>query len=208
MERSEFEKMMERSKFENQFFHLRKIILDGISYFIVWQELTKEYEDSKQNLNQNKGWWWQYRGFFAPARNALLWSALMQLSKAFDKDTRTVSLNNLLVTARNNPTELTPYAMQDSLEDIQVMIFKNIELLHKLKRYRNRRLAHHDSKETENIELPLEEVKTLIEETKSIYNSLKFSCDGKYDNFDDIMEDVSLHTSQVVTIMRTSDKHG
>ena len=193
--------MMERSKFENQLLDLRKYILDGVSYFTVWQGLNKEYEYSKQNLHNNKGWWWQYRGFFAPARNALLWSTLMQLSKAFDNNPRTVSLNNLLVKARNNPTELAPYATQESLEDIQVKILKNAELLQVLRRYRNQRLVHFDSELMEDIELPSEEVNTLVEETKSIFNSLKFSCDGKYDNFTEIMEDVCLHTSQVISIM-------
>ena len=200
--------MIERSKFENQLLDLRKYILDGVSYFIVWQGLNKEYEDSKQNLHKNKGWWWQYRGFFAPARNALLWSTLMQLSKAFDNNPRTVSLNNLLVKARNNPTELAPYATQESLEDIQVKILKNAELLQVLRQYRNQRLVHFDSELMEDIELPSEEVNTLIEETKSIFNLLKFSREGKYDNFDDIMENVSLHTSQVISIMTEGEKLG
>ena len=200
--------MIERSKFEHQLFHIRKIILDGTSYFIVWQALNREYEDAKQYLHQNKGFWWRYSGFFAPARNALLWSTLMQLSKAFDKHPRTVSLNNLLVKARNNTTELAPYATQDSLEDIQVKIFNNIELLLRLRRYRNQRLVHFDSELMEDIELPPEEVNTLVEETKSIFNLLKFSCVGEYDNFNDIMENVSLHTSQVISIMTKSEKHG
>ena len=200
--------MIERSKFEHQLFQLRKIILDGISYFIVWQSLNREYEDSKVNFHQNRGFWWQYRGFLAPTRNALLWSTLMQLSKAFDVNPRTPSLNNLLVAARNNLTELAPYATQDGLGDIQTMISKNIELLQKLRRYRNKRLVHFDSEEMENIELPPEEVITLVEETKSIFNSLKYSCEGKYDNFEDIMENVYLHTSQVIRIMRESEKHG
>ena len=60
----------------------------------------------------------------------------------------------------------------------------------------------------DNIELPPEDVKTLTEETKSIYNSLKFSCDGEYDNFDDIMDSVHLHASQVISIMSEGEKHG
>jgi len=200
--------MIERSKFEHQLFHLRKIIFDGISYFIVWQALNREYEDSKQYLHRNRGFWWRYRGFFAPARNALLWSTLMQLSKAFDTDPRTVSLNNLLIKARNNATELAHYATQDSLEDIQVKILNNVELLQRLRRYRNQRLVHFDSELMEDIELPTEEVNTLVEETKSIFNSLKFSYVGEYDNFNDIMENVSLHTSQVISIMSKSEKHG
>jgi len=75
------------------------------------------------------------------------------------------------------------YATQDSLEDIQVKIVKNIEL-------------------------PPEEVNTLVDETKLIFNSWKFSCEGKYDNFDDIMDDVTLQTSQVISIMSKSYKHG
>ena len=200
--------MIEHSKFEHKLFNLRKIILDGISYFIVWQGLTREYENSIQNLGQHTGFWWQYRGFFAPARNALLWSTLMQLSKAFDSNPRTVSLNNLLVTARNNPTELTPYSTQDGLADIQLRIYKNTELLQRLRRYRNQRLAHFDSELTDNIELLSEEVKTLIEETKSIYNSINFSCEGKYDDFDDIMENIYLHTSQVISIISERNTHG
>ena len=67
-------------------------------------------------------------------------------------------------------------------------------------------MAHFDSELTENIELPSEEVQTPVEETKSIFNSLKYSCEGKYDDFNDIMEDVHLHTSQVIGIMNETIK--
>ena len=198
--------MIERSKFEHQLLDLRKIILDGVSYFIVWQGLNKEYEDSNQNLYQRFDY--QYRGFFAPARKALLFCALMQLSKAFDRNPKTVSLPNILITARNNSIELAPHSTQDGLEDIQVKIYKNAELLGRLRDYRNQRLAHHDAYLMDNIELPPEEVQTLIEETKSIYNSIKYSYEGKYDDFNDIMENVYLHTNQVIGIMRERDKLG
>lgn len=198
--------MIERSKFGGQLISLRKIILDGISYYIVWQVLNKEYEDEKQYLHQDKGFWWRYRGFFAPARNALLWSTLLQLSKAFDGHPRAVSLNNLLVSARNNPTELTPYATQDRLEDIQVKILKNMALLEKLRRYRNQRVAHFDSELMEDIELSPEEVNTIVEEAKTIFNLLKFACEGRSDNFNHIMEDISPHTTKVINIIKRSEK--
>ena len=200
--------MIERAKFEHKLLDLRKIILDGVSYFIVWQGLTREYEDSIPYFHQHRGFWWQYRGFFAPVRNALLWSTLMQLSKAFDRNPRTVSLVNLLVTARNNPTELAPYATQDGLADIQIRIYKNTELLQRLRRYRNQRLVHFDADLMDNIELPPGEVQTLTEETKSIYNSIKYSYEEKCDDFNDIMENVYLHTSQVINIMSETEKHG
>jgi len=191
--------MLERSKFEDQLLDLRKIILDGVSYFIVWQGLNKEYEDSNQNLSQRFDY--QYRGFFAPARKALLFCALMQLSKAFDKDTRNISVGKLLKMALDNRKELAPYATKSSLKAILNKIDNNTELLQRLRRYRNQRLAHFDADLMDNIELPAGDIQTLIEETKSIYNSIKFSYEGKYDDFDDIMENVYLHTSQVIRIM-------
>jgi len=200
--------MIEHSKFEHQLFDLRKIILDGVSCFIVWQGLNREYEDSIQNLGQHKGFWWKYRGFFAPARKALLWSALIQLSKAFDKDTRNISFGKLLKIALENRKEFAPHATRSSLNAILDKIDNNTELLHRLRRYRNQRLAHHDADLMENIELPYEEVQTLIKETTSIYNSIKYSYEGKYDDFDDIMETVYLHTKQLISTVSEEDKHG
>jgi len=204
LDHSELEHLL-RSKFEHQLVNLRGIILDGVSYFIVWQGLAKEYEE---NLGQRTGFWWRYRGFFAPARKALLLNALMQLSKAFDKDTRNISFSKLLKIALENRKEFAPHATRSSLNAILDKIDNNTELLHRLRRYRNQRLAHHDADLMENIELPYEEVQTLIKETTSIYNSIKYSYEGKYDDFDDIMENVYLHTNQAIGIMRERDKLG
>lgn len=201
LDESEIEHILLRKKFEHQLFSLRKIILDGVSYFIVWQGLTREYEDSIRHLGQHTGFWWQYRGFFAPTRKALLFCALMQLSKAFDKDTRNISFGNILKIALENRQELAPHATRSSLKSILNRIHNNTETFKRLKLYRNKRLAHYDADLTNNIELPLEEVQTLIEETKSIYNSIKFACERKYDDFNDIMENVSLHTKQVISFM-------
>lgn len=67
---------------------------------------------------------------------------------------------------------------------------------------------HHDASLTENSVLPPEEVQTLIEETKFIYNSIKYSYDGEYDDFNDIMDSVYLHTKQLIRIMSEEEKHG
>ncbi len=75
-------------------------------------------------------------------------------------------------------------------------------MLEKLRNYRNKRLAHYDAELVDDLNLPPEEVNKLIEETKSIYNSIKFSHDGKYDDFNDIMEAVYLHTEEVINIMK------
>ena len=65
--------------------------------------------------------------------------------------------------------ELAPFASQDRLEDIQVKILNSVDLLKRLRRYRNLRLAHFDS---------------------------------------ELMEDVSLHTSEVISLMSINDNNG
>ena len=191
--------MTDQRQFQDQLRNLRKIILDGVSYYVVWQKLDSEYSKSL-SLSPLKGFWWQYRGFFAPARNALLWSALVQLSKAYDSDPRCVSLNNLVVKARNNPS-FAPFGTQDSLEEIQVRILNNREILLKLRQYRNKRLVHYDSTEIESIMIPAYKVTELVEDTKAIFNLLKYTCEGDTDDFDLYMENVGLHTSQVINTM-------
>jgi len=54
----------------------------------------------------------------------------------------------------------------------------------------------------QNIELPQEDVNTLVQETISIFNSLKYAYEGKYDDFEDIMADVNDHTTRVINIIK------
>ena len=51
----------------------------------------------------------------------------------------------------------------------------------RLKVLRDKRLAHHDSAVTDDIELPYDDINALIEETKSIYNSIYYSHVGDYE---------------------------
>ncbi|MFC2070079.1 hypothetical protein ACFLTB_02755 [Chloroflexota bacterium] len=208
--------MTERSKFLDKINRLRKIILDGVSYFIVWEQLDNEfgkYLDSKSEKYLDyfapKGtndFWWRYQGFLSPARNALLWSAILQLSKAYDTDSRTVSLINLIAAARNNPSELAPYATQDSLELIQGRIATNSEVLSKLRSYRNTRLAHYDSTETETVRIYIHQISSLVNETKEIFNLLLYANQEQSDDFDIMMEDVMLHTSDVIKHLKKAEE--
>ena len=200
--------MTEWSRFRDHLTQLRKTVFDGVSYFIVWQALTVEYEGSLVIPMDHEDFWWRCRGFPAPTRNALLASALMQFAKAYDTHKRAVSLRRLLNTALAKPEDFTPYATASDLRDILDKIGSNTELLRRLKLQRNQRLAHIAADLVEDIVLPPEEVQVLAEETKSIYNSLWFSHEGKQDDFEDIMENVVLHTSQVIGSMKKTESYG
>ena len=186
---------MEFQEFKHQLDELRDIISDGIAYFSAWKGLMVGDEDSAQSLNR-------YRGLFLPARNALLWSALMQFAKVFDRDPRTVSLRNLLTVAKNNKENLTPYATEDDLLDIEQKIDASETLLERLKGFRDQRLAHHDATVTGRVSLLFGEVERLIDEVKSMYNSLRRVHDRSTTAFDYLARKAERNTSEVVSIMR------
>ena len=192
---------MERYLFDRKRFQLRKTILDGLSYYIIWKALNDEYKSGIQNGSFKSDFSWRYRGFIAPSRNALLWSTLMQLSKAYDTHPRSISFISLLGIVRNNIDELAPYATQDELENIQARIYQNRNLIDRLRRYRNQRLVHLDSELTESMEFPAEQVHAMVDETKSILNKLSYSCEGKHEDYDEMMKDVQLHTAEILKII-------
>lgn len=186
---------MTSEEFEKQLNELRTIINDGIAYFSAWRGLMVEDDESAHALDR-------YRGLFLPARNALLWMALMQFAKVFDHDSRTVSLRNLLTQALENREELTPNATSVEIEDIIEQVEANEALLERLKRLRDQRLAHHDHITRGDLSLPFGEVERVVEEIQAMYNSLRRGHDRVYTAFGNIAKDAARHTSQVVSIMR------
>jgi len=186
----------QRKEFRRKLDELRTIIEDGTAYFIASQSLTLD-EDTVAALNR-------YRGFFKPARNALLWMALMELAKVFDRDPRTVSLRNLLIEAKANRLVLTPYIDEQDLEHIQTQVDANEAVIKSLKRFRGKRLAHHDASVTEakGMTLTYGKVEQLLEEVKGLYNVLERGHDGTHTAFDWLADDVEKDTSEVVRIMR------
>lgn len=186
---------MKPQEFKGQLDELRNIISDGIAYFSAWHSLMVEDKVSAEALNR-------YRGLFLTARNALLWSALMQFAKIFDRDSRTVSLRNLLTAAKNDPKNLTPYTSEEKLLDIEQKIDASESLLERLKGFRDQRLAHYDATVTGKVSLLYGEVQKLVDEIKSMYNLLRLGHDRSTTAFDYLARETEWHTSEVVRIMR------
>ncbi|MEE9325502.1 MAG: hypothetical protein V3U90_08155 [Dehalococcoidia bacterium] len=181
-------------EFKRQLDELSTVILDGIIYFTVWDGLMVESDEAAQALNR-------YRGLFLPARNALLWMALLQLAKVFDRDPRTVSFRNLISAAKENREDLTPHATEEDLNQIQQQVDDNEALLERLKRLRDQRIAHHDSTTSGDRTVLFGELQRLVEEIKSMYNSLRRGHDRACIAFDVPIGDAERHTSEVVRIM-------
>jgi len=190
---------MEREDFKHQLDELGKVITDGISYLLVWRGLMVEDEESAKALNR-------YRGMFLPARSALLKMALMQFAKVFDKDTRAISLRNLLTAAQNDPINLTPHATESELTQISQDIDAIEDVLRRLKNHRDQRLAHHDAITESDASITYGEVTKLVEDIKTMYNSLTKSHDRSITSYDWLSREVERHTSNVVGVMRDDMK--
>jgi hypothetical protein len=112
---------MESEEFKGQLAELRTIISDGIAYFSAWHVLSDLDDSSAQALSR-------YRGFFRPAQLSLLYMALLQFAKVFDRDSRTVSLHNLLSAVRENPKLLTPHSSLLTLKRMTYRVL-NVKLI-------------------------------------------------------------------------------
>lgn len=186
---------MQYKEFNRQIIELRQVIGDGIAYLTAWQGLMAEDDDTAQALNR-------YRGLFLTARNAMQWSSLMQLAKIFDKDTRTISLRNLLIAAQSNPNELTPFITDEDLTFIEHQIEEKEPILERIKGFRNQRLAHWDANVTGDSKLLLDDIKELLEDIKSMYNTLLRGHEGSSVSYHNLINTAQRHTSKVVSIMR------
>jgi hypothetical protein len=186
---------MKREDFKHQLDELGTVINDGIAYLLVWRGLMVEDEESAKALNR-------YRGMFIPARSALLKMALMQFAKVFDKDTRAISLRNLLTAAQSDTITLTPHATESDLARISQDIYAIEDILRRLKNHRDQRIAHHDAITKSDVSITYGEVTKLVEDIKTMYNSLTKSHDRSTTLYDWLSREVERHTSNVVGVMR------
>ena len=99
MERREFERRLDQPNTE--------VLLDPLTQYTVWMALWPT-EERVDMLNR-------YDGFFFPVRRSLFKMTLLQCSKLFDGNLRTISLRNLIRAAASNPAELVPYLNPDQV---------------------------------------------------------------------------------------------
>ncbi|MHB8086050.1 MAG: AbiU2 domain-containing protein [Dehalococcoidia bacterium] len=185
---------IDRLEFKRQLDELQKIISEGIACLSAWQDLNVEDKESAAALNR-------YKGLFMPARVALLNWALMQFAKVFDRDTRTVSLRNLVVAAKGNMKDLLPYARENDLIDIETKINAIEGVLEKLKTNRDQRLAHRDSIATSDNHLLYGEVLKLVDDVDYLFNILSRGHENGTYSFDQLVKTSRWHTSEVIRIM-------
>ena len=105
-------------------------IHNAAMFFAAWDALQSEDKEVVAAMNL-------YKGFFRLASAALNNSMLMELSKAFDVDTRTASFPNVLSAAQKSRKEFAPEFSDADFAEASELISQGEELLTDL---RNKRL--------------------------------------------------------------------
>jgi len=112
------------------------------------------------------------------------------------------NLNSWLDAAKKNRENLTPYATEENLRHIEEKIDASEGLLDRLKRLRDQRIAHHDAIPAGDVSLLYGEVRKLVEEIKSVYNSLTSGHEKSVTHFEYLAREAERHTSEVARLMR------
>ena len=193
---------MTRNDFRKRLDQLREVIYRGLAYYAVWKKLhlhdqvavTWTLEEHKQLLGR-------FRGLFTPAGLALRDMALMEFAKVFDKRRGTASLFNLLSAARQDGS-LVPGRQPTEVDNVSRQLRQKKNLLKRLRRRRNRWLAHVDANPGPVDQMMSQEIQSLAEEVKSAFNWLSTAHDGSVVSWDRIIGQSEAQTTEVLRILR------
>ena len=185
MNQQEFSRQLK--KLQSQIFHA---MLSYEVYIALWP--TEEVVDI---LNL-------HRGFFVPVRNALYQNMMMGFAKVFDKDTRTISLINLLREAKKDTTNLVPHLSISDLQDMDDHLLQHKPIIDKIKSLRDQQLAHLDANPKPSPSLIKKEVDSLFDTLKEVFNKLSSGHNESVYDWSFQMRHSATETSEVISILQ------
>ena len=160
---------MDRAEFKRQLGGLQQVVFYGSNYYIIWKALWPT-EEVVGVINS-------HRGFFAPVANALRGMTVIEFSKVFDGDDRTVSLTRLLAAARRDREALVPHVSVEELRTMAKQLAASADLRVKLKRLRDQYVAHLDVSPSGDTTLPVGEIDALLTGIQMMFNTLSVGHD-------------------------------
>lgn len=164
------EEPMNRNEFKRQLDELQRQIFHAIvSYQVrlaLWE--TPEVVDI---LNS-------YRGFFFPVRDALYGTWVMGFAKVFDRDSRTVSLKNLMEVTKEDRSNLVPNMTKNKIDELEHRLSHHDATLKAIKKLRDQHLAHLDAVPEPKLPLIKKDADQMIEMLEDVFNQLSQGHDG------------------------------
>ncbi len=164
-------KAMTGEEFEKRLKQLMEEIVKGLLYYAAWVSLhwhDDEVSWSRDEQNQAVG---RFGDFLTPVATALNGMALMQFAKALDEDSRTVSITTLLDAAQQEPS-LVPNATPADLAAISKQLQQSDRTIAKLRRVRNKKLAHAEASPQQVDGLMKGNFDRLVDDIKSAFDKL------------------------------------
>jgi len=111
-----------------------------------------------------------YRGFFIPVRDALYGTMVVGFAKVFDRDSRTMSLRNLLKVAKGNMAQLVPNMTIEKIEELERRLSQHDAVLRVIKKLRDQHFAHLDARPKPELPLIKRDIEQMIETLKDVFN--------------------------------------
>ena len=119
---------MDRREFARQLNELQREISRAIRSYRIRLALW-ETQGVVDILNR-------YRYFFVPVRDALYGTMVMGFAKVFDRDSRTVSLKNLMKVAEEDVADLVPNMTRKKIDELEHSLSQHDAILKAIKRLR------------------------------------------------------------------------
>lgn len=180
---------------------LQEVIMSGLSFYTVWNKLRLHDQNavtwSLERQNQVLGRW---GGFFSPVGIGLQRMAMLEFAKVLDADTRTVSLPNLLRRARSDST-LVPNARPNDLAEIDDRLRKAKATRRTIMKLRNQRLAHADATPETLPPLMSQEMESLIEDIRFVFNRLSVAHDNSSYSWDHALKSSERDTTAILRLL-------
>lgn len=190
-----------RSEFKQRLEQLHEVIFSGLLFYSVWNKLRlhdpKEVKWSMERQTQVLGRW---GGFFTPVGIGLQRMAMLEFAKVFDRDSRTVSLVNLLKDAEED-RGLIPHAQLNDLQEIADRLSNAEATLETIKKLRHQRIAHADASPDPLPPLMTQHVESLIEDIKFAFNRLSSLHDNSVYLWDQAVRRSGQETVEVVGLL-------
>lgn len=189
--------------FKNDLIKLHDVLFAAFALWAVWNAVRlhdpSKIEWSIDQGNQVLGRW---NGFFTPVGRALHHLVIVEIAKMFDHDSRAVSLTNLLDRARNDAS-LVPHAQPNDLADISLRLQNVSPTIATIRQLRNQWFAHADAQPATLQSLPSQDVDSLIEDVKVVFNTLSRAHDGNVYSWASALEKCARDTSSILRVLVT-----
>ncbi len=190
---------MDRTQFKEQLDLLFGEIVHAMIAYRVGKGILTDNQEKLDAINE-------LHVFFSSVASTSRVSVYLSLCKIFDSSKKSASIWNVLEHAEQAPLILTPYLLPQSLADIRSLLEQNKPLINRIKRVRNRTIAHIEAKvplhsAPEETGATFEEIEQALELAEYVYEELNRGFDDILTLYDGVKFDAIDQTGAIIRLV-------